>query len=217
MHRTAASIPLVSRALNVFRARVAVRTTQKNTLDAYNRLYDSDWLIEEYLSAERLEFYEELAGIFAPLAPRRVLDVGCGTGHLLRIVVDHMEAHPEQIVGVDHSEAGIRRARELLPTGTWVVDDLFGLSLDGDRFDLVLCTEVLEHLNEPARAVQVLRALCAPEGKVAITVPDGASDSWEGHVNFWDEDALRAFLAPRGLLRIDRIQRGDVLLAWLEP
>ena len=59
--------------------------------------------------------------------------------------------------------------------------------------------------------------ICAPGGRVAITVPDGAQDSWEGHVNFWDEGELRAFLAPHGLVVIDRIQDGTVLLAWLAP
>ena len=128
-----------------------------------------------------------------------------------------MAASPERVVGVDHSGAGIRRARALLPSATWIVDDLYGLSLDGDQFDLVVCTEVLEHLREPARAVDVLRRLSASDGRVAITVPDGAQDSWEGHVNFWDEDQFRAFLAPHGLLAIDRIENGNVLLAWLAP
>ena len=77
----------------------------------------SDRLLMEYLSPERLAFFEELASIFAAFAPRRILDVGCGTGHLLLVVVDRMTASPERIVGIDHSEAGIRRARALLPVG----------------------------------------------------------------------------------------------------
>ena len=217
--RVARRIPYAPKALAWFRAYhpSASTITRDNTLEAYDRVYDSDRFLEEYLSPERLEFFDELATIFAPLAPRRVLDVGCGTGHLLRFLVDRMESRPERIVGVDHSEAGIRRARALLPEGTWLVDDLFSLRLDEDRFDLVLCTEVLEHLHEPGRAVDVLRRLCAPGGRVAITVPDGAQDSWEGHVNFWGEDDLRAFLAPHGLVAIDRIENGAVLLAWLAP
>jgi 2-polyprenyl-3-methyl-5-hydroxy-6-metoxy-1,4-benzoquinol methylase len=195
----------------------AAFVTSENTLEAYNAVYASDRLLNEYLSPSRNEFYEELATIFAALAPRRVIDVGCGTGHLLRFVVDRMTATPEKIVGVDHSEAGIRRARELLPSATFVVDDLYGLSLEEGEFDLVLCTEVLEHLTEPDRAVGVLRKICARDGRVAITVPDGAQDSWEGHVNFWDEHDLRAFLAPHGLARVDRIEGGRTLLAWLAP
>ena len=181
-----------------------------------NRFYKSDWLLDYYLSSERLEFYEELATIFAPLAPRRLIDVGCGTGHLLRFTVDRMAVAPEHVVGVDHSEAGIFRAQELLPSARWIVADLYGMSVS-EQFDLVLCTEVLEHLHEPKRAVDQLRSLCAAGGRVAITVPDGAEDSWEGHVNFWDEPALRDFLTPLGLTAIERVEDGRVLLAWLSP
>ena len=216
--RLARRIPYARQAMDRLRPeRSAGSITRKNTLEAYDRVYDSDRLLSEYLGPERLEFFEEVATTCAPLAPSSVVDVGCGTGHLLRFLVDKMSTSPERIVGIDHSEAGIRRARALLPSGTWLVDDLYGASLGSDQFDLVLCTEVLEHVHEPTRAVEILRRICAPGGRVAITVPDGARDSWEGHVNFWDEDALRAFLAPHGLVAIDRMQNDDVLLAWLAP
>ena len=213
----ARKVPYAREALDVVApARSAAALTKKNTLPAYNRVYSSDRLLNQYLGPERFEFYEELATIFAPLAPRSLIDVGCGTGHLLRFTVDRMAVVPEQIVGIDHSEAGIRRARELLPSATWMVADLYDAALR-DQFDLVLCTEVLEHLHEPQRAVDELRRLCAPHGHIAITVPDGAQDDWKGHVNFWDESQLRAFLAPSGLTAIDRVEDGQVLLAWLSP
>ncbi len=216
--RVARRVPYARRALDwLAPERSAAALTRRNTLQAYDTVYDSEHLLEEYLSPDRRAFYEELATILARLAPRRVLDVGCGTGHLLRFLIDRMETHPERIVGIDHSEAGIRRARALLPSGIWVVGDLYNLSTDLGPFDLVLCTEVLEHLHEPSRAVERLRERCAPPaGCVAITVPDGAHDSWEGHVNFWSEQELEAFLAPHGLVAIDRLRDGD-LLAWLKP
>jgi 2-polyprenyl-3-methyl-5-hydroxy-6-metoxy-1,4-benzoquinol methylase len=211
------SLPYARGALDVVApARSTEVLTRSNTRSAYDRVYTSDRLLDMYLSRERLEFYEELASICAPLAARSVIDIGCGTGHLLGLTVDRMTVAPERVVGVDHSDAGIRRARELLPSATWIVADLYEMSLE-ERFELVICTEVLEHLHEPARAVDRLRGLCAPGGRVAITVPDGAQDKWEGHVNFWDESALRAFLAPSGLTAIQKIEDDRVLLAWLSP
>ena len=191
--------------------------TRSNTLEAYERVYGSDRLLAEVLDPARLKFYEEVATICAKLGPRRVIDIGCGTGHVLRFLVDRLSTSPELVVGVDHSSAGIDRARELLPTAMWFVSDLYTLPPTLDRFDLVLCTEVLEHVEEPTRVVEILRRLCASGGRVAITVPDGAQDSWEGHVNFWDEDELRAFLGPRGLVELVRIEDGRVFLAWLAP
>ena len=195
--------------------RTAANITRENTLDAYDRVYGSDQLLGEYLGPERLRFYDEVATIVASLEPQSVLDVGCGTGHLLRFVVELMSSNPQRVVGIDHSEAGLRRARALLPSATWRVEDIYDLSLDGERFELVLCTEVLEHVHDPERVVRLLRSLCASDGRVVITVPDGARDSWEGHVNFWDEGELRAFLTPHGLGNIERIDGGNTLLAWL--
>jgi 2-polyprenyl-3-methyl-5-hydroxy-6-metoxy-1,4-benzoquinol methylase len=214
--RVASRVPYASPALRRvgIYERTAANITRENTLAAYDRVYSSDRLLGEYLGPERLQFYEELATILAPLAPRSVVDIGCGTGHLLRFIVERMSRTPQRIVGIDHSGAGLRRARELLPSATWLVDDIHDLSLD-ERFHLVLCTEVLEHVKDPEHVVRALRVLCATDGTVAITVPDGAHDTWEGHVNFWDEDELRAFLTPHGLERIERIDRGNTLLAWL--
>jgi 2-polyprenyl-3-methyl-5-hydroxy-6-metoxy-1,4-benzoquinol methylase len=191
--------------------------TRKNTLRAYNRVYRSDSLLAEYLAPSRLEFYDEVAERCARLTPRQVIDVGCGTGHLLRALLDRLSVAPQLVVGVDRSRTAIRRARALLPQGEFVVADLYRLRCDAERFDLVLCTEVLEHVREPALAVDALCRLCAPGGRVAVTVPDGAQDSWEGHVNFWDEDEFRAFLTPRALVGIERIERGGTFLAWLAP
>ena len=197
--------------------RNAKNITRKNTRRAYERVYRSDSLLAEYLVPARLAFYEEVADKCARLGPRRAIDVGCGTGHLLRLLVDRMAKRPELIVGIDHSRAGIRRASALVPEGRFLVADLYQPPADLGRFDLVLCTEVLEHLREPTHAVEVLCGLSAPGGRIAITVPDGAQDSWEGHVNFWDEHELKAFLAPYGLRSIDRIEDGGVFLAWLAP
>jgi 2-polyprenyl-3-methyl-5-hydroxy-6-metoxy-1,4-benzoquinol methylase len=191
--------------------------SRKNTIRAYNRVYRSNSLLAEYLVPARFEFYDEVAQRCARLTPRRIIDIGCGTGHLLRSLVDRMAVAPELVVGVDRSRAAIRRARAVVPKGTFVVADLYRLPLDADRFDLVLCTEVLEHVREPALAVDALCRLCAPGGRVAITVPDGAQDSWEGHANFWNEDEFRAFLAPHALVGIDRIEGGATFLAWLAP
>jgi 2-polyprenyl-3-methyl-5-hydroxy-6-metoxy-1,4-benzoquinol methylase len=191
--------------------------TRKNTLRAYNRVYRSDSLLAEYLAPARLAFYDEVAERLARLTPRRVIDVGCGPGHLLRSLVDRMPVAPEFVVGVDRSRTAIRRARALVPEGKFVVADLYRLPLDAERFDLVLSIEVLEHVREPALAVDALCRLCAPGGRVAITVPDGAQDSWEGHVNFWDEGEFHAFLAPHALVGIDRIEDGRTFLAWLAP
>jgi len=185
--------------------------TRRNTRRAYEKLFGHDELVEEYLGAERLRFYDEVAEICVPLAGRRVADVGCGTGHLLRALADRTPN--ARFVGVDFSENAIRRAQSLLPEARWLVGDVYAPPLEEGSFDLVLCTEVLEHLDRPGEALDALVRLCSPGGRVVITVPDGALDGWEGHVNFWSASDLASFLAPAGQSAIRRIDGGRTLLA----
>lgn len=121
---------------------------------------------------------------------------------------------PERVVGIDHASAGIRRAGELVPSGEFHALSLYDVDLD-ETFDLVLCTEVLEHLKDPAGAVERLTQLCAPLGVVVITVPDGASDTWEGHLHYWSETELGEFLGRYGDVELARLNSD--LLAILSP
>jgi SAM-dependent methyltransferase len=81
----------------------------------------------------------------------RVLDVGCGAKPYFPFF-----AEPREYVGVDAIDnpvADVRASVESLP-------------LPDASFDLVLCLQVLEHVEQPARAVRELRRVVAPGGRV---------------------------------------------------
>lgn len=200
--------------LRVRRGVNAPNITRRNSRRAYQRLYRDRRLLDEYLAPARLTFYEEVADACAGFEPRRVLDVGCGTGHLLATLSQRVDL--ERVVGVDHAAAGLARGRKLLPSAEFVKADIYSLSL-AETFDLVVCTEVLEHLRRPQQALETLVRLCADGGVIVATVPDGRKDSFEGHVNFWGPDEFRALLARFGETSISVIDNGLVLLGTLRP
>lgn len=195
-----------------------INVTASNTPAAYERLYGTDEILVQYLEPDRLAFYDEVAADCAPLTPVRVADVGCGTGHLLAAVA---AAAPSvhTLTGIDRSAAAIRRARELLPDATLIVDAVPSNEIgELAPFDLVLCCEVLEHVSNPEEIRDFLFALCARGGHVVVTVPDGAWDTWEGHANFWSETELVEFLGPERVVDVKRL--GDpavTLLARVRP
>ncbi len=194
------------------RARTTANLTRKNTRRAYERVYRDDRLLDEYLTPARAAFYREVALVAARFARHSVIDVGCGTGNLLYEIASR--STPERIVGIDHARAGVRRARERLPAGEFYTASLYDVSLE-EKFDLVLCTEVLEHVRDPEGAVERLVGLCAASGAVVITVPDGSADVWEGHLHFWTDAELKEFLGHHGPVDVTRVD-GD-LLAILRP
>ena len=185
------------------RAVTAPNIARRNSRRAYERIYGDQRLLNEYLGPERLLFYAEVAETAAREHPRSVVDVGCGAGELLRAVVER--GAPERVVGIDYAAAGIRRASALVPSGEFYARSLYDLNLT-ETFELVLCTEVLEHVRAPEDAADVLVRLCASPGTIVITVPDGAQDAWQGHLNFWTEAALEDFLGRYGNAEVSRMR-----------
>lgn len=101
------------------------------------------------------------------LAPRSILDVGCGEGVLLDAFGEDVD-----IVGVDLSIDSLRVCRGRHASRSVIqADGVRGLPLRDHAFDLVICTEVMEHIPEPGKLVSELRRICAADGHVLLTVP----------------------------------------------
>lgn len=129
----------------------------------------------------------------------RVLDVGCGEGALLREVA---AAFPQaSLTGVDLSPQVVEQNRARLPGARFEALDLAQGPLD-ERFDLVLCSEVLEHLDDLADGVAHLAAMVAPGGSLLVTVPTGTVHPTErhfGHTRHPDLPELERAASAAGL------------------
>ena len=117
------------------------------------------------LRAAIARFNRELVSLVERVAPRSILDVGCGEGYTLAALV--AAGVKADLAGVDLSPAAIAKARRRLPGVTFTVGE--ARELGGARFDLVIMTEVLEHLDDPADVLPVLAGLS--RGPVLLSVP----------------------------------------------
>ena len=111
----------------------------------------------------RLDYIDERAA----LSGKAVLDVGCGGG----ILAESMAARGADVTGIDMGEAPLEVARlHLLETGQQVdyrripVEEL-AVEMP-DRFDIVTCMEMLEHVPDPASVIAACATLVKPGGKV---------------------------------------------------
>jgi 2-polyprenyl-3-methyl-5-hydroxy-6-metoxy-1,4-benzoquinol methylase len=107
-----------------------------------------------------------------------LLDVGCGDASLLRLVDAHFPGR--KLAGVDLSSVVVEQNRAALPHMDFAVANVVTDALPG-VFDVVVCTEVLEHLDEPARALANIAAAVAPGGHVVVTTPTGKVHATERH------------------------------------
>ena len=148
---------------------------------------DSDKPYREFAAALK----ETLRHHGVELKDRQIFDAGIGNGEMLRALLDGVEYG--SVAGMDFSSVGIERANAAMPDGAFRVGNL--MEPIGERFEVVFCTEVLEHLPEPATALRNVLGAVAPGGVAILTVPDGRVDYSKLHINFWSPESWRGFVS----------------------
>lgn len=134
----------------------------------------------------------------APLAPATILDAGCGPGHMLDYLRRRVPS-AQHLVGVDHSSVTVAENRRRLPWGRFETVDL-GVAALPERFELVVCSEVLEHIPDGEAG---LAHLVAMTGRyLMLTVPTGPLYPLEagfGHFRHYVLDELVRAVEKHGL------------------
>lgn len=100
-------------------------------------------------------YFKILTEQIAPLQPKTVLDVGCGEGFTLKQLYD--KGIGESLEGVDFLDTAIEIGKKIHPQLKLKQGNIYDLPYKSNSFDLVLCTEVLEHLEEPEKALIELK------------------------------------------------------------
>jgi SAM-dependent methyltransferase len=121
---------------------------------------------------------DEYRRFFARLqlrAGEHVLDVGCGSGGPALFLARETGCH---VTGVDLSEPGIReaenqaRASDRRQQLTFLQADVCErLPFDADRFDAIVCLDVLCHLRDRGHVFQEWHRVLPPNGRVLVTDP----------------------------------------------
>jgi len=104
--------------------------------------------------------------------PRRVLDVGCASGWLAARVAKML---PKALVtGVDVSPKMIDYAKVVHPNINFIKADAHKLPFSDGSFDLIICTETLEHVVDPLRVLGEIKRCLIPKGEAIISMDTGS-------------------------------------------
>jgi SAM-dependent methyltransferase len=122
---------------------------------------------DAYGRAKRQMFVE---AIIRQAGPRTVLDFGCGTGAQLTYPIA-LSFPQVSFFGVDSDETTIAWAREhaAAPNLSYATQD----SSPDRPFDLVIVSEVLEHVEAPDQLLRHLASKLADGGRLIVTIPNG--------------------------------------------
>lgn len=157
-----------------------------------------------------------LVETFAPLRrSNRLLDVGCGAGHLLKVASQQgWEAE-----GVELSEVAASRLQEEgFAVQRGMLPDLW---LDAGRFDVIVMAEVVEHLPDPVPYLETCYRLLRSGGMLYLTTPNFASlarrvlrQRWRAievpeHLLYFSPTPMRQLLRRIGFQRVQMRTEGS--------
>ena len=190
-------------------------------VDRYDidRYYQESHPIVRWIERRRIALLQKMA---AEGATDRILEVGCGAGHVLAAFAG------KRRTGIDLSPSMLQRARKRLDSGVSLLQGAAEqLPFPDKRFDVVICTEVLEHTVAPEQVIRELVRVARPGARIIVSIPNEAmidrakriirsipvlrsmlrtlaDEGNEWHLHHFDRAALRRVTA--GITNIERLE-----------
>lgn len=115
-----------------------------------------------------LQAYSPILSYFKTEPGKKLLDIGCGTGFLLKAAADKgLDTY-----GVDISEEGVKIAQKSSPGSKIIVGKGEDLKFEDDFFDYVTCIGVLEHFMDIEKGIKEMRRVVKKNGTLCIVIPN---------------------------------------------
>lgn len=161
----------------------------------------------------RREILSRIIETLALPGSARILEAGSGTGGNLMMLSGH-----GTVCAIDMDEGACRIAEEKTRGRLAVAQGCFpdDIPFQGETFDLILMSDVLEHIERDVETLVALRGLLAPGGRMLITVPAypwlwGPHDLFLHHKRRYTSRGLRHVLEQGGL-QVERLSYFNMLL-----
>jgi 2-polyprenyl-3-methyl-5-hydroxy-6-metoxy-1,4-benzoquinol methylase len=160
-----------------------------------------------------------------------ILDMGCGNGYLVNLLVDK----GYNAFGTDASAEGIAIARQTNPNRFFIQDLSAGelpQELQNQKFDTIISTEVIEHLYDPEGFINFCMDVLKGKGEIIITTPYhgylknltlSLLNKWDthmnpmwhgGHIKLWSKQTLSKALTNAGFTVISFKGCGRIPYFW---
>lgn len=166
-----------------------IEPLRHNTIESMNRFFAT---VED--TSPYIDFGQALKLVLekhrVSLNGKSILDWGVGPGLALMEIIGSSQT--KSVTGFDTSEVALEHARSIIPQGRFESKDIYEAT--EERFDVVICVEVLEHLDDPESALHNLYRSTADQGALVVTVPDGRIDYSRLHINFWSPESWTNFV-----------------------
>jgi ubiquinone/menaquinone biosynthesis C-methylase UbiE len=129
-------------------------------------LYESKNPLVRFVHNKRLSVMVNLVPKGAGL---RILDAGCGEGQLVERI--HQRSPEHQYEGLDITPVALESAQKRCPYAKFSAGDMCAMPYADASFDVVLCSEVLEHIHEYQKAISECERILKPGGLFIASFP----------------------------------------------
>jgi 2-polyprenyl-3-methyl-5-hydroxy-6-metoxy-1,4-benzoquinol methylase len=203
-----------------------------NTNEKYEYSYQTSAVSHHhaYIITALMEMISEAAAVLENKQKLRILDIGCGNGSLSNLIAQH----GYEVVGVEESESGVQLAQDTFPNCKFVQGSIYNLPYAeiGDNFDIVIASEVIEHLFFPRELVVNAQKFLKPNGRLILTTPyhgylknlvlavsgkmdQHFADLWDGgHIKFFSVATMTTLLESENYTNIKFKFAGRFPFLW---
>ncbi|BDV42554.1 hypothetical protein GURASL_14770 [Geotalea uraniireducens] len=182
----------------------------------YSAAYYDD-IVAQSLGGLRKKYAKFISYVREPLQPRRIVDLGCGSGTLCAYLRERFPT--AEILGLDKFETPLASARQRYPGLLFKSCDLENedFPVESASVDLVTSHEVIEHLDSIDHFFRETCRILAPGGIMILKTPNGLdlmryvarltgsiwyADHDKTHRRYYDYFSVKDALAPFGFSRL---------------
>ena len=184
------------------------KKTQKEILDIVKKNYSE--IAAHYSETRKKELWPELVDLTKNIpGDSRVLDVGCGSGKLLKVLQEKKVYY----LGIDPCAELLKKAKEQFLDFKFSKGDILNLGAINElNFDYVFCIAVLQHIpgkDLQIKALKQLKNKLSKDGKIILSV-------W----NLWSQEKYCKLIWKFQLLKLinkNKMDFGDILFDWKNP
>ncbi len=160
-----------------------ITPSKKNALSHFQRwssTYERSWLQQRFFDPAQQAMLEVMKH-HLPTQPSNVLDVGCGTGRLLRLI--HERWPDADLIGIDPTSGMVEAAQQMLPDATFEVSFAEALPVPDASVDVAVSTFSFHHWSDPGAGLREVVRVLRPTGHFFLV--DVALPVWLSRLLPW--------------------------------
>lgn len=146
--------------------------------------------------------------------PKKILDLGCASGHITNLIKKKFKV--AEVFGIDVSKLFIEYAKKKYKNIKFICADGHKIPFPDKYFNLVVCTETLEHVLSPKIVMKEIKRVLRDDGEIIIEMDSGSfffSIVWylwkkigrgkvwkDAHISYFNKMKLKTLINQTGFL-----------------